>query len=677
MFKKGLNKIRNIGIIAHIDAGKTTITERILYYTGRSHKIGEVHNGEAIMDWMPEEKERGITITSAVTTFYWKDCEIHLIDTPGHVDFTIEVERSLRVLDGAIGVFCAVGGVEPQSETVWYQADKYRVPKIAFVNKMDRLGADFLRTTKQMVEKLGANPLILQLPLGEENGFKGVIDLLKMRAIIWENQDFGVAYNLIEIPEEYKEKSEKYHEKLIEKLAEIDEEIMGLYLEERPITESALKSAIRRSTIDLKTVPVLCGAALKNKGIQPVLDAIVDYLPSPLDLPPIEGTDPKTHKIKRCPPDEKAPFCGLVFKIVMDQGRKSTFIRAYSGASKTGEVVYNPRKDMKERMARVFQIHANRRERMARIKAGDIVAVAGLKSVTTGDTICHPEHPIILEPIEFYRPVISIAIEPKTKEDEERINFGLNKLSEEDPTFQIKEDKDTGQTLISGMGELHLQILINRLEREFHTKVNVGRPQVVYRETICKEAEAERVFEKVLGTTPHFGHVKLRILPLPRESGIKFLRKVDSEQIPEIFWPSIEESIRDTINQGVVLGYPLVDIQIELIGGSIKEHSSELGYRIAANQTIKEALNNASPVLLEPIMKLEVIVPETFMGEVIGDINARKGEIEAINRRKNVTLINATVPLSHMFGYSTDLRSMTQGRGSFTMQFLRFDKVNH
>ncbi len=676
MFKKGLSKIRNIGIIAHIDAGKTTITERILYYTGRSHKIGEVHDGEAIMDWMPEEKERGITITSAVTTFYWKDCEIHLIDTPGHVDFTIEVERSLRVLDGAIGVFCAVGGVEPQSETVWHQADKYKVPKIAFINKMDRLGADFFGTVKQMVKKLGANPLILQLPFGEEDGFKGIIDLLKMEAIVWENQDFGLTYNFIEIPEEYKENSEKYRERLIEKLAEIDEEIMGLYLEEKPIAESILKSAIRRSTIDLKAVPVLCGAALKNKGIQPLLDAIADYLPSPLDLPPIEGSNPKTHEVKKYPPDEKAPFCGLVFKIMADQGRKLTFIRAYSGTLKADDVVYNPRKGIKERIARIFQMHANRRERIAQIRAGDIVGAAGLKSVTTGDTICHPEHPIILEPIEFYRPVISIAIEPKTKEDQEKANFGLNKLSEEDPTFQIEEDKDTGQTLISGMGELHLQILVNRLEREFHTRVNVGKPQVVYRETICKGAEAERVFEKVLGTTSHFGHVKLRILPLLRESGIKFLRKISPEQIPEIFWPAIEESIKDTTNQGIVLGYPLVDMQIELIGGGFKEHSSELGYRIAANQAIKEALNNASPILLEPIMRLEVIVPEIFMGEVIGDINARKGKIGAINRAKNVTLISSTVPLSYMFGYSTDLRSMTQGRGSFTMQFLRFDKVD-
>lgn len=676
MFKKGLSKIRNIGIIAHIDAGKTTITERILYYTGRSHKIGEVHDGEAIMDWMPEEKERGITITSAVTTFYWKDCEIHLIDTPGHVDFTIEVERSLRVLDGAIGVFCAVGGVEPQSETVWHQADKYKVPKIAFINKMDRLGADFFGTIKQMVKKLGANPLILQLPFGEENGFKGIIDLLKMKAIVWENQDFGITYKFIEIPEEYKENSEKYHERLIEKLAEIDEGIMGLYLEERPIAESILKSAIRRSTIDLKAVPVLCGAALKNKGIQPLLDAIADYLPSPLDLPPIEGSNPKTHEVKKYPPDEKAPFCGLVFKIMTDQGRKLTFIRAYSGTLKADDVVYNPRKDKKERIARIFQMHANRRERIAGIKAGDIVGVAGLKSATTGDTICHPEHPIILEPIEFYHPVISIAIEPKTKEDEEKIGFGLNRLSEEDPTFQIEENKDTGQTLISGMGELHLQILVNRLEREFHARVNVGKPQVVYRETICKVAEAERVFEKVLGTTSHFGHVKLRVLPLPRGSGIKFLRKISPEQIPEIFWPAIEESIKDTINQGIVLGYPIVDIQTELIGGGFKEHSSELGYRIAANQAIKETLNNASPILLEPIMRLEVIVPEIFMGEVIGDINARKGKIGAINRAKSVTLISSTVPLSHMFGYSTDLRSMTQGRGSFTMQFLRFDKVD-
>ncbi|MDL1970388.1 MAG: elongation factor G [Candidatus Desulfofervidaceae bacterium] len=670
-----IKRVRNIGIIAHIDAGKTTISERILYYTGKSHKIGEVHDGEAIMDWMPEEKERGITITSAVTTCYWRNHEIHLIDTPGHVDFTIEVERSLRVLDGAIGVFCAVGGVEPQSETVWHQADRYKVPKIAFVNKMDRLGADFFGTVQQMVDKLGANPLILQLPLGKEHDFKGVIDLLQIKAIVWQDETLGATYETIEIPAEYQELALKYHEELLEKLAEIDETIMELYLNEEPISETEIKRAIRTATLQLKLVPVLCGAALKNRGIQPLLDAVVDYLPSPVDVPPIKGDNANTGKTETRPADEKAPFCALVFKIMMDQGRKLTLVRVYSGKVKVGELVYNPRQRLKERIARIFQLHADKREHLEEVKAGDIVAFAGLKHITTGDTLCDENHPIILEPIDFYRPVISIAVEPKTKEDEEKVTFGLQKLAEEDPTFQVKTDEDTGQTIISGMGELHLDIIIQRLAREFHAKVTTGRPQVVYRETITQTVTVDKIFKKELGTTIHFGHVKIKVTPLARGAGVKFKRTLSETDIPPAFWPAIEEALDNILHQGVVAGYPMVDIEVDLCGGSTDEHATELGYRIAASQALKEACEKAIPILLEPIMKLEVALPDEYMGEVIGDINSRKGQVEAIEKKGKITVISATVPLSQMFGYSTELRSMTQGRGAFTMQFLRFDKV--
>lgn len=677
MTRKNYNikRVRNIGIIAHIDAGKTTISERILYYTGKSHKIGEVHDGEAIMDWMPEEKERGITITSAVTTCYWRNHEIHLIDTPGHVDFTIEVERSLRVLDGAIGVFCAVGGVEPQSETVWHQADRYKVPKIAFVNKMDRLGADFFGTVQQMVDKLGANPLILQLPLGKEHNFKGVIDLLQMKAIVWQDETLGATYEIIEIPAEYQELALKYHEELLEKLAEVDENIMELYLNEEPISETEMRQAIRTATLQLKLVPVLCGAALKNRGIQPLLDAVVDYLPSPVDIPPIKGDNANTGKTETRPADEKAPFCALAFKIMMDQGRKLTLVRVYSGEVKVGELVYNPRQRLKERIARIFRLHANKRERLEEVKAGDIVAFAGLKHITTGDTLCDEDHPIILEPIDFYRPVISVAVEPKTKEDEERVTFGLQKLAEEDPTFQVKTDEDTGQTIISGMGELHLDIIIQRLAREFHAKVIAGKPQVVYRETITQTVTVDKIFKKELGTTIHFGHVKIKVTPLARGVGVKFKRTLSETDIPPTFWPAIEEALANVLHQGVVAGYPMVDIEVDLCGGSTDEHATELGYRIAASQALKEACEKAMPILLEPIMKLEVALPDEYMGEVIGDINSRKGQVEAIEKRGKVTVIAATVPLSRMFGYSTDLRSMTQGRGAFTMQFLCFDKV--
>jgi len=651
-----IRKVRNIGIIAHIDAGKTTITERILYYTGKSHKIGEVHNGEAVMDWMPEEKERGITITSAVTTCYWQGHEIHIIDTPGHVDFTMEVDRSLRVLDGAIGVFCAVGGVEPQSETVWHQADRYQVPKIAFINKMDRIGADFFGTVKQMIDKLGANPLILQLPLGKEQDFKGVIDLLQMKTIIWHQETLGATYDVIDIPEGHQKEAFLYREMLLEKLAEIDEEIMDAYLNEIPIPLPKLKQVIRIATLQLQFLPVLCGAALKNMGIQPLLDAVVNYLPSPMDIPPIKGDNAHTGKAETRAADEKSPFCGLVFKTMLDQGRKFSLVRVYSGKVKVGDVVYNPRK-------------------ADEVKAGDIVAFAGLKHAATGDTLCEEAHPIILEPMSLYKPVISVALEAKTKQDAEKAAFGLQKLAEEDPTFQIKTDEDTGETIISGMGELHLEVIISRLEREFHAQVNTGTPQVVYRETITQESEVEKCFKKEMGPHIHFGHVKIKVRPLERGTGIKFKRTLSETEIPSTFWPVIEESLQNVLHQGVIAGYPMIDIEVELCGGSTEEHATELGYRIAAAQALKEACKNAMPILLEPLMKLEVVLPDEYVGEVIGDINSRKGQIEIIEKRGKVTVITAIVPLSQMFGYSTVLRSMTQGRGIFTMQFLRFDKI--
>jgi elongation factor G len=670
-----IKKVRNIGIIAHIDAGKTTISERILYYSGKLHKMGEVHDGEAAMDWMPEEKQRGITISSAVTVCYWHKHEIHLIDTPGHVDFTIEVERSLRVLDGAIGVFCAVGGVEPQSETVWHQADRYYVPKIVFINKMDRIGADFFGTVQQMVDKLGANPLILQLPLGDEQRFKGVLDLIKMKAIIWDDETLGATYKFLEIPSDYKKLALKYRETLFEKVAEVDEHIMELYLNEGAILENELKEAIRRATLGLRLVPVLCGAALKNRGIQPLLDAIVDYLPSPVDVPPIKGDNAHTGKAETRDSTEDAPFCGLVFKVMLDQGRKLSLLRVYSGKMKVGDEVYNPRKRVQERVARIFRLHADKRERLEEVKAGDIVALAGLKHVTTGDTLCETLYPIILEPMSLYKPVISMAVEPKRTEDTERVSFALSKLAEEDPTFQVKTNEDTGETIISGMGELHLEIITSRLEREFHVKVNTGKPQVVYRETVLKEAFMERIIKKEIGTIIHFGHVKIKVTPLGRGEGLKFKRTLSQTEIPPIFWPAIEEALRNVLHQGIVAGYPMVDIEIELAGGSTEEHASEIGYRLAASQALREACLKATPILLEPIMKLGVILPEEYTGEVVGDINKRRGQIEIIEKKGKTAIIASIVPLAQMFGYSTQLRSMTQGRGSFTMQFLRFDKV--
>ena len=670
-----INQIRNIGIIAHIDAGKTTVTERILYYTGRSHKIGEVHDGEAVMDWMPDEQERGITITSAVTTCNWKDSEIHVIDTPGHVDFTIEVERSLRVLDGAIGVFCAVGGVEPQSETVWRQADKYKVPKIAFVNKLDRVGADFFETVDAMKKKLHANPLILQLPVGVEDNFSGIIDLIEMQRIVWDDETLGASYQVLDIPDDLLDLSRTYRERLLETLAEKDDDIMEAYLSDAPIAVESLLSAIRRATCRLNFVPVLCGSALKNKGIQPLLDAIVQFLPSPVDVPPINGVHPDTGESLNCKTNDKAPLAALIFKVSMQEGRKLSFVRVYSGRLKAGSDVYNPTLKKSEKLSRILRMHANKRERLDVAGAGNIVGVVGLKLSSTGETLCTPAHPVLLERIETYEPVISVAVEPKTHSDQEKLDQVLEKFLAEDPTLRVRQDEDTGQMILSGMGELHLEIIISRMQREFNTQVNVGKPQVVYRETIESVGEGAAVFDKDIAGQRQFGDVTLRIRPLPRGEGVRFTSKITADIIPEIFIPTIEIGVRESLESGTLMGYPVVDVEAQLVGGSYKESlGTELAYKVSASIACKTALNKGNPYLLDPIMKVEIFVPEAFMGDVIGDLNARNGKIEAIESQSGLQIIKAVVPLFQMFGYSTILRSATQGRGTFTMQFSHFDR---
>jgi len=673
---KRLQKTRNIGIIAHIDAGKTTVTERILYYTGKSHKMGEVHNGEAIMDWMEQEQERGITITSAVTTCLWRDYEFHLIDTPGHVDFTIEVERSLRVLDGAIGVFCAVGGVEPQSETVWHQADKYRVPKIAFINKMDRLGADFPGTVDQMRDKLGARPLVLQIPMGSEADFFGIIDLLRMQAVLWDDSTLGLAYEFTAIPPEYEEQAKANRTELLESLAELDDTIMEKYLADEVLEPEDLLPVIRQATLKLKVVPVLCGSALKNKGIQLLLDGIVDFLPSPLDVEAVAGKHPETGEKETRASSDQEPFAGLAFKIQMDQGRKLTYVRVYSGTVSAGAEVYNVNRKQKEKVARIFQMHANKRERRAKAGAGEIVAMVGLKSTSTGDTICAPNNPILLEHIEFYEPVISIAMEPRTRADEDKTLQSLEKLAEEDPTFHFHQDPDTGQTIISGMGELHLDILVNRLLREYAIQVNVGKPQVVYRETITKSAEIESTFDREIAGVPHYAQVELHLEPRPRGKGNLFRELVRDGSLPKSLIPTVEEGVMESLESGVIAGYPVVDVEVAVIGGIYKEQTaSELAFKVAASTALQEGCRKAQPQLLEPIMSVEIIVPEEFTGEVINDLNIRKGKIEGIHSRRSVKIIHATVALSQMFGYSTALRSASQGRATFTMQFSHFDSL--
>lgn len=674
--KNKINRLRNIGIIAHIDAGKTTVTERILYYTGRSHKIGEVHDGEAVMDWMADEQERGITITSAVTTCQWENHDIQIIDTPGHVDFTIEVERSLRILDGAIGVFCAVGGVEPQSETVWRQADKYRVPKMAFVNKLDRIGANFFGAVKMMQEKLNATPLIVQIPVGAEDEFTGIIDLVEMKQLVWDDESLGAQYEQTEIPAGLTDTAAEYREKLIESVAETDDDIMEAYLADEPIPSASLKKAIRQATIDLELVPVLCGSALRNKGVQPLLNAIIDYLPSPLDVPPIQGVDPDTGDRIDCKPQENAPLAALIFKVAMMEGRKLSFVRIYSGKMNAGEDVYNSTLKTKEKLSRILRMHANKRERVDSVGAGNIVGVVGLKTSTTGETLCSSDKPLLLEQIESYEPVISVAVEPKTHADQEKLEQVLEKFLVEDPTLQVRQDEDTGQTLLSGMGELHLEVIISRMQREFKTQVNVGKPQVVYRETIDQETTGSAVFDKEVSGQRHFGEVTLQLRPLPRGTGNSFRSEVEEEQIPENVIPVVEKGIMESFSNGTLMGYPVVDVEAVLTGGSYRESlGTELAYTVSASMACKEALSRGNPFLLDPFMDVEVFVPEAFTGDVIGDLNARNGKIEAIDSQTGVQVIKAVVPLAKMFGYATVLRSATQGRGTFTMQFSHFDKA--
>ena len=674
--KDKIGRIRNIGIMAHIDAGKTTVTERILYYTGRSHRLGEVHDGEAVMDWMPDEQERGITITSAVTTCRWKNSEIQIIDTPGHVDFTIEVERSLRVLDGAIGVFCAVGGVEPQSETVWRQADKYGVPKIAFINKLDRIGADFFGAIEMIKERLNASPLLLQLPVGSEDEFEGVVDLIGMRQIRWHDDTLGATFSNEDIPDAMVARAQEYREKLIETLAESDDDIMEAYLAEEEVASKTLVAAIRKATINLELVPILCGSALKNRGIQPLLDAIIDYLPSPLDVPPIKGENPETGgKTVTCPPSDNAALAALIFKVSMIEGRKLSFVRVYSGRLKAKGEVFNPSRKTKEKLSRILRMHANKRERLDEAGAGSIVGVVGLKDSTTGETLCSVENPVLLEKIEIYEPVISVAVEPKTNSDQAKLDQVLEKFTAEDPTLRLKKDTDTGQTILSGMGELHLEVIISRMQREFKTSVNVGRPQVVYRETIKNEATALATFDNEVAGQRHFGEVQLRLTPLPRGSENRFKSELTDETIPDMYIASIEKGVMESLESGALMGYPVVDVAVALTGGSFKEsQGSDLAYTVSASMACKEALQKGGSFLLDPIMKVEIFVPEAFMGDVIGDISARNGKIESMEPQMGTQVIKATVPLARMFGYSTALRSATQGRGTFTMQFSHFDQ---
>ncbi len=670
-----INTIRNIGIIAHIDAGKTTVTERVLYYTGKSHKIGEVHDGEAVMDWMPDEQERGITITSAVTTCRWHQTDIQLIDTPGHVDFTIEVERSLRVLDGAVGVFCAVGGVEPQSETVWRQADKYRVPKIAFVNKMDRIGADFFNAVDEIKTRLNAQPLVLQIPVGAEDRFAGVIDLIRMQRIVWDDDSLGAAFDTTSIEAAADPQVQAYREQLLETLAENDDDIMEAYLAEEEIATARIQAAVRRATIDLKLVPVLCGSALKNKGVQPLLDAVVDYLPSPLDIPPITGVDPQSSAAIECPPKETAPLAALIFKVAMMEGRKMSFARVYSGKLTAGEEVYNPSRQKKERVSRLLVMHANKRERIEVAGAGGIVGIVGLKASSTGETLCDAQQPVLLEDIEFYQPVISVAIEPKTHADQEKLEQVLGKFLEEDPTLKVKIDEDTGQTILSGMGELHLEVITHRMQREFNTHVNVGKPQVVYRETIELASTGGAVFDKEIAGQKHYGRVTLRLVPQSRGAGNRFVNELSSDKLPEDTVAAVETGVMESLESGTLMGYPVVDVRVDLIDGEYRDAlGTELAFKVSASMAVKEALRQGQPFLLDPIMRVEVFVPETFMGEVIGDLNARGGKIESIDHRMGIQAVAASVPLARMFGYSTALRSATQGRGTFSMHFSHFDR---
>ena len=672
-----LDRTRNIGIMAHIDAGKTTTTERILYYTGINYKIGEVHEGTATMDWMVQEQERGITITSAATTCLWRDHRVNIIDTPGHVDFTIEVERSLRVLDGAVGVFCSVGGVEPQTETVWRQADKYQVPRIAFVNKMDRVGADFFRVIQMIKDLLGAHAVPLQLPLGAEDKFIGVIDLVRMKAVVWEDESLGAKFRDEAIPEEMASLAAEYREKLIEAVADSDEAIMEKYLEGHEVNDSELAKAIRSATLAIKIIPVLCGSAFRNKGVQPLLDAVIEYLPSPLDIPPVKGIDPDSQSPDERPAKDDAPFSALAFKIMTDPfvGTLS-FFRVYSGSLTSGASVYNSTKGKRERIGRLLKMHANKREEIKEVYAGDIAAGVGLRTATTGDTLCDENDPIILESIEFPEPVISIAIEPKSKADQEKLGLSLQKLAAEDPSFRVRTDEETGQTIISGMGELHLEIIVDRLLREFNVGANVGKPQVAYKETVRKAVEQQGKFIRQTGGRGQYGDVWIKLEPQQPGAGFEFVDAVKGGSIPREYIPAVEKGVKEATENGALAGYPIVDVKVTLFDGSYHDvDSSEIAFKIAGSMAFKEATRKASPVLLEPIMSVEVVVPEDFMGDVIGDLNSRRGKVLGMDTRPAAQAIDARVPLAQMFGYATDLRSMTQGRATYTMQFSHYEPV--
>jgi elongation factor G len=676
--KVALDRVRNIGIMAHIDAGKTTTTERILYYTGRTHKMGEVHEGGAVMDWMAQEQERGITITSAATTAFWRDFRINIIDTPGHVDFTVEVERSLRVLDGAIAVFDSVAGVEPQSETVWRQADRYGVPRIAFINKMDRTGADFFGAVQSMVDRLGARPVPVQLPVGQEEHFRGVLDLVEMQGVVWED-DLGTKVATIEIPEGLREQAEEYHHQLIDAVAEHDEELLETYLlDEASVTPEMIRRALRKATLAIAITPVLCGSAFKNKGVQPLLDAVVDYLPSPLDVPPVHGIDPRTGKELSRRPSEDEPFSALAFKVMSDPYvGKLTYFRVYSGKVRAGERVVNVTTGKTERIGRLLQMHANHREERDEIGAGEIVAAVGLKATTTGDTLAVDSAPIRLEAIEFPDPVISVAIEPKTKADQDKLSQGLARLTEEDPTFRVRTDEETGQTLISGMGELQLEILVDRLKREFGVVANVGRPQVAYRETVDRRVEkiAGR-FVRQTGGRGQYGHAVINMEPAGPGEGYEFLDKIVGGKIPREYIPAVDLGIQEAMEAGILAGYPVVDVRVELVDGSYHDvDSSEMAFKVAGSMAFKNAMQRAKPKLLEPVMAVEVVTPEEYLGDVMGDLNARRGRVEGLEPRGNAQAVRARVPLATMFGYATDLRSMTQGRATFTMQFDRYEEA--
>ncbi len=668
--------VRNIGIMAHIDAGKTTTTERILYYTGVNYKIGEIDDGTTTMDWMEQERERGITITSASTTAVWKDYMINIIDTPGHVDFTIEVERSLRVLDGAVVVFDAVSGVEPQSETVWKQANKYNVPRLAYINKMDRVGADFDMCIDMIKKRLNANPVTVQIPLGKEGDFKGIIDLISMKAIVYDDDTLGAKYREVEIPKEYLSEAELKRIRMVESISELDEELTEKYLTEQPIKEDELRKALRKGTVESRAVPVLCGSSFKNKGVQPLLDAIVDYLPSPVDLPPIScektNGEPAILKVS-----DDEPFTAIAFKIMTDPFiGQLTYIRLYSGTLSAGSYVYNSSKDKTERVARIVRMHANAKQEVKKVESGDIVAIIGLKYTTTGDTLCTEEHPVILESMEFPEPVLSVSIEPKTKADQDKLSSALHKLTTEDPSFKLNVDHETGQTIISGMGELHLEIIVDRLKREHGVETNVGKPMVAYKETITAPAKAEGKYIKQTGGRGQYGHVYLSLKPVTLDNDVKFVNKIIGGSIPKEYIPAVEKGVMETSDSGILGGYPVVGIEVTLYDGSYHDvDSSELAFKIAASMAFKDAMRNARPVLLEPIMKVEVIVSEEYMGEIIGDLSSRRGKIIGMEVKGNMHVIKAEIPLAEMFGYATTLRSATQGRGIFTMEFLQYDHV--